>query len=205
MNIVGLYKANGFGNLTPSRTQRQAAVQQITATLRTRLLGHQAVTPATTAKADGAKALSTSATAETGGLGTDMFLRLLMEQIRNQDPLDPMDNTDMLAQLAQFTALEQMNNLNTSFQDLAYQVEFLTGNIDQLNFISAQGMIGRYVEGLNLSGDEVKGIVESVALVGSIVVLTVDGEPLPMTGVMLIGDQAPPESPVEEPVPGDAS
>ncbi|MBP8129598.1 MAG: flagellar hook capping protein [Candidatus Hydrogenedentes bacterium] len=217
MNIVGMYRANVLGNLSPTPAQRRAAAQQITATLRTRLLGHAAVdpAPATAAKAAGVGTSAKASTAASEDLDTDAFLQLLMEQIRNQDPLEPMDNDEMLAQLAQFASLEQMNNLNDSFQTLAYQVAFLTGNIDQLNFISAQGMIGRYVEGVNLEGEEVKGIVESVTLDGSIVVLTVDGEPLPMTGVMLVADEAPPEEPPpeappeepppEEPPPGDES
>lgn len=205
MNIVGLYKANVLGNFSPTPAQRRAAAQQITATLRTRLLGHAAAVPAQ-AKASKAAGTATAAKATTSAsedLDTDAFLQLLMEQIRNQDPLEPMDNDEMLAQLAQFASLEQMNNLNDSFESLAYQVAFLTGNIDQLNFISAQGMIGRYVEGMNLEGEEIKGIVESVTLEGSIVVLTVDGKPLPMTGVMLVADEAPPEEPPEGPPPGD--
>lgn len=37
----------------------------------------------------------------------DMFLKLLVAQIRNQDPLNPSDSVQFLTQLAQFTQLEQ--------------------------------------------------------------------------------------------------
>jgi flagellar basal-body rod modification protein FlgD len=37
----------------------------------------------------------------------DMFLRLLVTQLKNQDPLNPADGTQFLTQLAQFTTLEQ--------------------------------------------------------------------------------------------------
>ena len=47
-------------------------------------------------------------------LGKDDFLKLMLVQMRYQDPLEPQGNEEMLAQLAQFTSLEQMNNLNDS-------------------------------------------------------------------------------------------
>jgi len=96
----------------------------------------------------------------------------------------------MLAQLAQFSSLEQMENLNTSFEAVGGQLEFLNGNVDQLNFLNAQGMIGRYVEGVNPAGEAVRGTVESVTLQGSIVVLTVDGpvEEVTLTNGRLVCD-----------------
>ena len=204
MNILGLYKSNAWGQLSPSRAERVQAALDITANLRTKLLGHKAsaqvvdtakaaVAKTATAKTAAKGASGSSESSEKRNLDTDMFLQLLMEQIRNQDPLEPMSNDDMLAQLAQFTALEQMNNLNDSFADLKDEITFLNGNVDQLNFISAQGLIGRYVEGINAAGETIKGTVESVTLNGSIVVLSVDGETLPMTGVMNVADKAPAE------------
>ena len=47
-------------------------------------------------------------------LGKDAFLQLMITQLRYQDPLEPMDNKDSIAQMAQFSALEQMQNLNTT-------------------------------------------------------------------------------------------
>ena len=44
-------------------------------------------------------------------MGKDDFLRLLVTQMQNQDPLNPMDDKDFIAQTAQFTTLEQMQNL----------------------------------------------------------------------------------------------
>ena len=40
------------------------------------------------------------------------FMRILITQLSNQDPLKPMDNTEFMAQLAQFTSLEQTRELN---------------------------------------------------------------------------------------------
>ena len=118
-------------------------------------------------------------------LDRDAFLHLLVMQMQHQDPLNPVDNTDMVAQLAQFAALEQMTNLNESF-------DMLSGNFDQLNFISASGLIGRHVTGVDDAGNVIQGMVDTVHLDESVVYLNVEGQLLSMAGV--IGMGAPPST-----------
>lgn len=43
------------------------------------------------------------------------YMKLLVTQLQNQNPLEPMDNKDMSAQLAQFSQLEQLESMNGSF------------------------------------------------------------------------------------------
>ncbi len=54
------------------------------------------------------------ATERNDALDKDAFLRLMLAQLQNQDPLEPLDGTDYSAQLAQFSSLEQMTNINNT-------------------------------------------------------------------------------------------
>lgn len=57
-------------------------------------------------------------TNESSQLGEDAFLQLLVTQMKYQDPLNPADNKESIAQMAQFSSLEQMTNLNDSFDKI---------------------------------------------------------------------------------------
>ena len=48
-----------------------------------------------------------------GEIDKNGFLKLLIEQMKNQDPMNPMDSQEYASSLAQFTQLEEMQNLNT--------------------------------------------------------------------------------------------
>ncbi|HET9369343.1 MAG TPA: flagellar hook capping FlgD N-terminal domain-containing protein [Vicinamibacterales bacterium] len=59
---------------------------------------------------------TSSNTPKTDALGKDAFLKLLVTQLQNQNPLQPMADGEFLAQLAQFSSLE---TLQTMQQDIA--------------------------------------------------------------------------------------
>jgi flagellar basal-body rod modification protein FlgD len=197
MNALVNFRNNGLGNLSITRKQKNEAMTDITSSYRAKLtsilksanLESKSTDPASgVAKTAAAKSTETGETSDLPSkeLGRDAFLQLLVLELQNQDPLEPVKNSEMVAQLAQFSSLEQMEALNGSF-------EGLSGNVDQLNFISAQGLLGKYVEGMNEDGEVTTGFVDSVYLDGSIVVLNVDGEIMPMSGVLSIMNEAPEE------------
>jgi len=46
------------------------------------------------------------------------YMKLLIAQLQNQNPLEPLDNNEMASQLAQFSGLSQLESMNTSFADV---------------------------------------------------------------------------------------
>jgi len=95
----------------------------------------------------------------------DMFMRLLLAQIENQDPLKPTDQTDFVAQLAQFSSLEGIQNLNSTVQDIgsmyrssqALQATALVGREvlipGQVGYLENGGRISGTIEEGQASGD----------------------------------------------------
>lgn len=69
---------------------------------------------------------------EVGTLDKDAFLKMLLTQLQNQDPLNPMDNTQFAAQMAQFSTLEQLSNMNTQLSYLGVIGEQLQEVIELL-------------------------------------------------------------------------
>ena len=62
---------------------------------------------------------SHSTTTGSSALGNEqIFLQLLVAQIKNQDPMNPTDSTTFMTQLAQFSDLEQLISLNTTVGDI---------------------------------------------------------------------------------------
>jgi flagellar basal-body rod modification protein FlgD len=77
-------------------------------------------------------------TTEKNSLGQEDFLKLLVAQLQNQDPLNPTDATEFTAQLAQYSQLEQLLNLNSAMDQMT-----LAQNNSQR--ISALSLIGKEV------------------------------------------------------------
>jgi flagellar basal-body rod modification protein FlgD len=64
--------------------------------------------------------------AATQTLGQDAFLKLLMAQLQNQDPLQPTDGTQFVTQLAQFSQVEQSVAQSTTLSNIATQLQGLS-------------------------------------------------------------------------------
>ncbi len=100
----------------------------------------------TTATAgSGATAQTTQAPppAQPGGeMGKNEFMKLLIAQMKNQDPMNPMQGDQMAAQLAQFSSLEQLQQINETLTGQSSSSSTLLGAIQGT---AAIGMIGHSV------------------------------------------------------------
>ena len=109
-------------------------------------------------------------TATNDALGKDAFLKLLIAELSNQDPLNPMEDREFISQMATFSSLEQMQNMNKT----------LTSMSDANKFNAVQ-YIGKAVAFTSGDGEEA---VQKVAVVnhvwfdpnGSTILDTTEGE-----------------------------
>ena len=106
---------------------------------------------------------STTGTAkvnDNASLGKDDFLKLLVAQMQNQDPMNPTDSTASIAQMAQFSSLEQMTNIATSMDALN---KSMTNFSQQSSLTQGAALIGKSVSGVDTDGvTTIEGTVESV-------------------------------------------
>ncbi|MFP8966307.1 flagellar hook assembly protein FlgD [Pokkaliibacter sp. CJK22405] len=79
---------------------------------------------------------STSSTTSAASLDSDMFLQLMIAQLKNQDPTDPADTAEYMGQLANLSTVEQLTNLNSAVSDLATSLQ---SNLA----LQASSMVGR--------------------------------------------------------------
>ena len=106
--------------------------------------------------------------------GKDTFMKLLVAQLRYQDPTNPTDGAEFLAQTAQFTVVEKLEELAKTNAELL-AAERLT---------TATSMIGRsvtYTQGTE--GTEATGVVTATRIGPMGPVLQVDGNEIPLTAV----------------------
>ena len=109
---------------------------------------------------------SSSSTAAADDPGSqDRFLKLLITQIQNQDPLSPMDNAQVTSQIAQINTVSGIQQLNTTVQGLS-------GQFTQLQALQSASLVGRDVvvpgnvldinSGVGQGGFELSGPADAV-------------------------------------------
>jgi flagellar basal-body rod modification protein FlgD len=128
----------------------------------------------TTVSAVSSNTTTSNAATATANLDYNSFLKLLIAQLKNQDPTKPMDSTAFVSQLASFSQVEQSVNTNTKLDSL------LTSSALSL----ADAVIGRTVTSPD---GTTSGIVASVKITsdGPVATLT-DGRTLSLTSGIVI-------------------
>ena len=93
----------------------------------------------------------------TGVLGKDDFLQLLITQLQHQDPMNPASDTEFIAQVAQFSSLEQMQNMNSATQQqqgYALIGKYISGSISD-EATGATSEVTGQVTGVRMSSGKV--------------------------------------------------
>jgi len=123
----------------------------------------------------GATNTTTSPKTPDDQFGKDTFLKLLVAQLRYQNPLEPQDGSQFLAQTAQFTMVEKLTSLEDEMKS----------SMSANQVLAASSMIGHEVKYKDTNENDQTGVVTSVKL-------TADGPQL------RIGDEDVPYTQIEE-------
>ncbi len=110
------------------------------------------------------------------GVSKSDFLKLLVAQLQNQDPMKPMEDKEFISQMAQLNTVEQITNMNNQLtQFLAFEA------ISQ-----AGAMIGKAIEASPSGGALITGVVQEIRLEQGKPVLIVNGNPVGMGDIRKI-------------------
>jgi flagellar basal-body rod modification protein FlgD len=133
--------------------------------------------PTTTApNAAAATAGSSPSGTSSTSIDQDTFLKLLVAQLKYQDPSNPADATQFLSETAQFTVVQKLEALSTLDQQV----------LDATRAQSAAGLIGKQVTYTDYAGTTRTGTVTGTTLGGK-PTLTVDGTDVPLESVTAVG------------------
>ena len=103
-------------------------------------------------------------------MGREDFLKILVTQLKNQDPLNPVQDTEFIAQLAQFHTLEEMSALNAS-----------------VDLSRAFSLVGKYVYASVVENDVKKlvgGIVDRVSIINGEAYATIDSTQVKISDIV---------------------
>jgi flagellar basal-body rod modification protein FlgD len=130
----------------------------------------------------GAATLPTSQAGAFGDLSSEDFVKVMISELTNQDPLDPQDSGALL---------EQLSSLRNIESQLALQEQL--GNLVLQNQIASAGsLIGKLITGQDANFDQIEGLVTSVRVEDGTVFLELDsGRTLSMDRVTEIANPSP--------------
>lgn len=132
--------------------------------------------PSGSSGATSATGTSTSGTTAASQLDQETFLKLMVAQLRNQDPMNPTDSSQFLAQTAQFTSLEKLQQVaDQSAQAFTAQMAF-----------GASSLVGRTVTYTGADGTQTTGTVSSVNFGPTGPTLGVDGVDVALEQVVTV-------------------
>ena len=124
---------------------------------------------------------TTAPTPRTSELDKDSFMKLLVAQLKYQDPLSPADPQQFMAQTAQFTSLEKLEEIAKQTADQTWAMALST----------ASGLVGKQVTFLRTDGTTGTGVATSALTEPDGIVLNVGDEQVPLGAITLIAPATP--------------
>lgn len=110
-------------------------------------------------------------------LKTEDFIKMMITQLQNQDPMEPAKNQELLAQMSQIGQLQSQTQLSDSLKSMVLQN----------NLGAAGNLIGKQVQGTGDRGEPITGLVNSVRVEEGSVFLELDsGKSLELAKVQSI-------------------
>lgn len=106
----------------------------------------------------------------------DMFLQLLVAQMKYQNPMNPTDPNEFMAQASQLAMVEKMTEMTKSQTDATQW---------QINF-GAAAMIGKTITGTDATGQTVQGVVSKVTITGGVASAMVNNIAVPVANITSI-------------------
>jgi flagellar basal-body rod modification protein FlgD len=129
-------------------------------------------------------------------MDSEVFMSLLVAQLRHQDPSSPMDTNQMISQTTQLATMEKLTNMDaTATENFSLQMR-----------TSAAALIGQQVSWADADGTKHSGTATSVSFAGPVPQVTVGDKSIALdviSGVTSVptGGATPPEEPAPTPDP----
>ncbi|MEJ5284981.1 MAG: flagellar hook capping FlgD N-terminal domain-containing protein [Brevinematia bacterium] len=107
------------------------------------------------------------------------FMKLLITQLKTQDPTKPMEDREFITQMAQFTSLKQMNQLGDSMKNL----------VREFTFTRSLGLVNKIVYWNDDFGNQFSGVVDSIKVKAGETFLMVDGKEISPNKIVEVRDR----------------
>lgn len=126
--------------------------------------------------------VSTAASKQSSdSLGKDQFLKILITQLQNQNPMEPLEDKEFIAQMAQFTSVEQLTNISS-------QIESLSQSLG-----AASGLIGKQVSWIGTSAESNEsavrsGVVDSIVIRSGVQYAVINDEAVALSDITQISE-----------------
>jgi len=166
-----------INGVSGTETRSAAALAAARATAQATTTGPAATVGSTGTTTGTSTTAGTSSAQDRNAADQDLFLKLLVAQLKYQDPNEPVDTAQFLSQNAQFTMVERLNNLLELDEDVLRATRVQT----------AGGLLGQEVTWTDADGTGNTGVVTSVSWESTPPTLTVGGLTVSLDDVTDVG------------------